>query len=274
MLKITNENYRLPQIHALEGLGLMETGTTAPMKIRGVDIETLERGQYIVKFHNSGRMSIKSSCRELLGAWIAQELGLNVIEPVVVDINENFLQLIIGKSGYQAAQKSVGFNFGSVYKAGFQELVEGKNIISNSLLKQAQLVFMFDMFISNADRGAGKPNVMTDGSELLIFDHELGFSFADLLSFSQNPQPWIIGPSEREMFESHYFYKNLRYKQINFRPIVERLDLIDDSFWQSVDKHLPTNWKSDDVTKIRAYLTKIVENKDIFAQQLTNVLLS
>ncbi|WP_341224826.1 HipA family kinase [uncultured Arcticibacterium sp.] len=274
MLNLTHEDYRLPEVFALEGLGLMETGTTAPMKIRGVDKSSNERGQYVVKFYNSGRMSVKSSCRELVGAWIARELGINVIEPVIVDVSPKFIELLLGKGGYMAAQKSVGLNFGSVYESGFMEFIEGKKVMENHLFEQAKLIFMFDMFVSNDDRGAGKPNVMTNGKELLVYDHELAFSFADLLSFSQNPEPWIIGESEREMYERHYFYKYLRSRSIDFMPLVSKLEGINDVFWQKVNSQIPEHWRTEDLIKIREYLTKIVENKEIFAAQLTKVLLS
>ena len=40
MLKITDNSYTLPQIKALAGIHVMSTGTTEPMLIRGVDMDS------------------------------------------------------------------------------------------------------------------------------------------------------------------------------------------------------------------------------------------
>ncbi len=266
MFKITEEEYNLPNIQALGGLGVMETGTTEPMKIRGVDIETGERGQFVVKFYNSSRMSAKSSCRELLGAWMARELDIKVIEPVIVNINEDFVNTISGERGYHSALKSIGLNFGSVYEAGYMELVKGNFRLEKHLLDQAKMIFVFDMFIANADRGAGKPNVITNSDSFLVFDHELAFSFADLLSFARNQEPWVISTSEKELYETHLFYPYLRRSNIDFSEQTERLSRINTRFWDRVNQFVPDEWRTEELADIKAHTGKIVENRSIFSK--------
>jgi hypothetical protein len=274
MLKITDSQYHLPKIIALDGMELMESGTTQPMMIRGVDMETGERGQYIVKFYNSSRMSMKSSCRELIGAWVARELDIHVVEPVIVNIDQDFVNTITGKPGYQSALKSIGLNFGSIYESGYMEIVKGNFKLGNFLLEQAKMIFMFDMLIANADRGKGKPNVLTNSEKLLVYDHELAFSFIGLLSILRNQTPWIMGPAEEEMYKSHFFYSYLRGTLISFSEQIEKLSLLNDDFWGKVYKFVPEEWRTDEITEIRTHIEKIIANKDVFSKELTKILLS
>ncbi len=271
-LKLTDTQYKLPQIHALAAFEVLETGTTEPMAIRGVDREAGTVGHYVVKYINSNRMSVKSSCRELLGAWMANEMDIKVVEPVIVHISKDFVDTISGQRGYQAALKSVGINFGSLYEEGYIQFENSHFELSDELKTQAQEIFMFDMFIANADRGAGKPNVLSNGKEFIIFDHELAFSFVDLLPFMRNNTPWIFGPSEKEMYEKHYLYPFLRKQEIDFTPHVEKLASINNLFWEKVFSCAPAEWQSDELNEIKSYLDLIIDNREEFAQQLTKIL--
>lgn len=274
MYKITDEKYRLPYIEALAGMGVMDTGTTEPMKIRGVDSVTGDRGQYVVKYIKSSRMSEKSSCRELLGAWMARELEINVIEPVIINITREFAETLLGEKGYHSALKSVGLNFGSVYEAGYMELVKGSFKLQDQLLEQAKMIFMFDMFVANTDRGAGKPNVITNSDNFLVFDHELAFSFADLLSFARNPEPWTIGLAEKDLYESHLFYPYLSGADLDFTVQTEKLTLINSNFWNRVNEFVPTEWRTDEIEDIKTHTEKIIANRNIFSNELTKILMS
>ncbi|MBK8521463.1 MAG: hypothetical protein IPL54_11560 [Chitinophagaceae bacterium] len=57
-------------------------------------------------------MSIESSSRELIAAFIAMELELHVAEPVLVNVTPEFVETLIGKDGYKFASNSIGLNFG------------------------------------------------------------------------------------------------------------------------------------------------------------------
>lgn len=271
MLKITDKDYKLPQIHALEGYEVLDTGTTKPMMIKGVDMSNGTRGHYVVKYINANRMDIRSTCREVLGLWIGMELGLNMVEPVAVSITQEFVNNLKGKDGFLSAQNSIGLNFGSRYVEGYNELLKGQPL-TDAQTNEVKDIFAFDMFISNADRGAGKPNVLTNGKQFLLFDHELAFSFVLLLPFLQNKTPWLFGDGEREMYEKHYFYNYLKKTNIDFGDFTNRFTCINDSFWESVHNLLPKEWHNQDLETIQKYLKAITENKEIFAEQLVKII--
>jgi hypothetical protein len=271
MLMISDKNYVLPQIFALEACGEMVSGTTKPMMIKGVDLKTGQRGQYVVKYMKSERMTPAASMRELLGLWIGKELGLNVVEPVVIKITQEFVDTLKGKDGYLNAQKSIGLNFGSAYAAGFSELVKGQPL-TEFQTNEIKDIFAFDMFISNIDRGHMKPNLLSNGKKFLLFDHELAFSFVSLLPFFQNKTPWILGETEREMYQKHYFFNYLKNTNIDFSNFTNKLNAIDDNFWFRVNKLLPEEWHDDSLLTIKNYLKSITENKEIFAEQLVKII--
>jgi hypothetical protein len=275
MLKITDKEYLLPQIQALSGSHVLSTGTTQPMLIRGVNMESGERDKYVVKFMKAPRMSYTSACYEILGVWIGRELDLNVTEPVIVHVGQEFVDTLIGRDGFQNARNSVGLNYGSLYVEGYMELLNNKPLLSNNLLEEAQNIFAFDMFISNSDRGAGKPNVLTNGNDFVVYDHELAFSFIMLLPFLRNKTPWILGQAEREMYEKHYFYPFLKHTNIDFYEFTERFLRIDEYFWGKVVRHIPQEWlRTEILIDIKNYLQSIVEHRKTFAEQLTKVLLT
>ena len=271
MRKITDAEYRLPYIEALSAFEIMDTGTTQPMAVWGVDTTTGERRKFVVKFVGSSRMSAKSSCRELLGCWIARQLDIHVVEPAIVNISPEFVTILSGQRGYQSALKSIGFNFGSVYEAGFSEFPQTGFLLGNTLMEQAKMVFMFDMFIANADRGAGKPNVLSDGDTLLVLDHELAFSFVEILPFLRNKTPWILGAAEKEMYTSHYLYPFLHRQEIDFEPFTEKLVAIDDAFWNKAFAMIPEGWKTEELPDIKTHLDSMVANRASFSEHLTKI---
>ncbi len=276
MVKITDAAYRLPTIEALGSFGIMETGTTQPMRIRGVDTTTGQRDHYVVKFRHGNRMSERACAFELLGAWMAMELELPVVEPVLVSISEAFTNTIKGKQGYPSALKSIGLNFGSRFQEGFSMLVKSPSLMSNQLEPTARNIFAFDQFISNSDRShrpEQKPNVLSDGNQYLILDHEMAFSFVSLLPSFRNKTPWIPGHLERDMLVGHIFYPYLRHREFDFKPFCEKFSCFDGQFWQRVNSFMPASWKGDYLPDIQAYLNSIIEKRETFAEQLTKLLL-
>jgi hypothetical protein len=271
-MRFSDKTYSLPRIEALRAGHILSLGTTLPMVLEGVDINSGQRGQFVVKFRNSNRMSPASSARELIAAWIAMELELPVVEPAIVHISRDFVETLIGRDGYKAASQSVGENFGSKYRPGFQELLSGQKF-SNIMEEMAMRIYAFDMLITNPDRGHQKNNVNTNGSEFLIFDHELAFSYISMLPYLRSKEPWVLVPNEKELYAKHVFYKYLKGEERNFEKITLDFERINEDFWKKVVAFLPKDWITDEIKEIRDYLTEIVLRKEVFAEQLTQTLL-
>ena len=274
MNKLTDNDYRLPYIEALRPAETLLEGTTAPMGIWGSDRETGERGAYVVKFVKSERMSPRSCSFELLGAWMAREVGLFAPKPNVVHISREFVeQTLKGRDGYKAAYQSIGFNYGSVYEVGYSSVPASVIDETDDLFEQVKMLYAFDLFIANTDRGHKKPNVATDGEQLLVFDHELAFSFIHILPMLRNKTPWIFDDTDTETYRGHHFYSALRNKELDFSEQVEKLTCFDAAFWEKAFSLIPDEWKNEALTDVRNHLTSILQNKGVFAQTISKTLL-
>lgn len=271
MIKITDTDYSLPEIHALLGDKVFSTGRTKPLLISGVDVAAGERNQYVVKFVGSPEMTTKSACFELLGAWIGMQLELNTPLPVTVNITSDFVDTLKGRDTYSIASKCVGINYGSKFMEGYAQIPVATTI-TGQLLDQAKNIFAFDMSISNPDRRVDKPNVISDGNNFLIYDHELCFSFLLILPFLRNKTPWVFDQSDKLMCENHYFFDKLRKIDCNFREFTERFSSLDNYFWSRVQKFIPPKWMCKEVLDIQKHLDEIKENRVVFADQLKLIL--
>lgn len=92
MLKLTNPDYFLPIVEALEANKILSSGRIRPMIVRGVCRQTGIKGEYVVKLKGSDQMWEGSSLNEILASFIALELNFQVPEPVVINISEEFLE--------------------------------------------------------------------------------------------------------------------------------------------------------------------------------------
>ncbi len=269
-MKITDAAYRLPVVEALLTFPLFDKGTTAPLAVWGVDKETGERGQYVVKLKHSDRMTTTSSAFELIGAWMALELDLPVVEPALVNISAEFVETV--RDGYRAALQSQGTNFGSKYQAGFSNIPQVSFSLPAEFDETVKLTYVFDLFIANTDRGHERPNVQSNGSNLLIYDHELAFSFLRILPFLRNKTPWILNEVDRDLYRKHLFFKYLKETKPDLTQQVAMLERFNNDFWSKVYANLPPEWIDEQVMEIRPYLTSIVENRTYFAESLNKTL--
>lgn len=242
------------------------------MLIRGVCTSTFEKSDYVVKYLKAHRMCVEASCRELIAAFIAKELGIDVAEPVLINISSEFVDTVRGYDSYQVASKSTGLNYGSKYFGqGFIEFINRQNL-NEEQYNQAQKIFAFDMLISNPDRRIEKHNMLTDGEKIMIFDHELAFSSVN--DIFKPETPWLIN-NDRELrwIKNHYFHPILKHKRHDFKAFVDELDRLDKKFWDKSYTLIPTEWQTPNLDDIKNNISKVINNKEVFLQELYKVLI-
>lgn len=272
MIKVTDESYRLPMIEAFSSSELFERGTTLPMAIRGVDTTTGERGQFVVKFKNQNRMTRISTAFEYLGAWMANELNLNTVEAVCVNISEDFISTLAGRDGYKAAHQSSGSNFGSKYVPGIMQIPTTGFKLTKKQINHAKQIFVFDLFIQNIDRGHQRPNVGLNDDRLIIYDHELAFSFLRMPQFLRNKTPWVITPADFELYNKHFFYNYLKGLEMDFSSEVDALNCFNHDFWNSVERHIPAEFKVDELNEIKNCLLPFQKHRNEFAESIHKIM--
>lgn len=272
-LKITHTDYKLYEVEALQGLEIMSSGANQPLLIIGVVKDTGEKLEFIVKFNAAERMGTASSrCFEYLGACMAKELDLLPAEPVIIEITQDFVDQSVGKDWWRNASNSVGLNYGCHFFKGGRNFAKGETL-SPKQYKEAQHIFAFDIFVCNADRCDLKPNMITDGENILIFDHELAFGFIFALFNEQNVTPWIIGLNDERWIKTHYFYPYLKGNMVEFEDFVNKFVNLDITFWSKIEANLPDIWKSDDhITTIKTRTQAFIQNRSLFIEQLKSIL--
>ena len=129
---ITSVGYTVPIIEALSPLELFDTGANKPLLIRGVDNDG-NKGDYVVKCRGAERMSPEACMRELLATFIAGQMNIPVVNPVIVNISQGFLNLLEGNVIWNYASKSLGYNFGSEYIKKFITIVPGQTLNDRQL---------------------------------------------------------------------------------------------------------------------------------------------
>ncbi len=269
MNKITDTGYQLPVAEALRTFDLFTTGTTLPLAVWAVETSTAQRGQYVVKMKRSDRMTTTSSAFELIAGWMAMELELPAAVPALVNLSTDFVETAMkGRDGYRTARQSLGINFATIYQPGFDKIPAVAFSLPDGFIEIAQLIYVFDLFIANTDRGHQKDNIASNGSKLLIYDHELAFSFVRVLPFLRNQTPWILNDADQDLYKMHFFYKMFRELKPDFAKQVAMLQRFDTKFWSKVHNLLPGEWIDEQVMAIAPYLTSIVENHADFTQSL------
>lgn len=268
MGKITAINFILPVIEALSPHEVFETGANKPLLITGVDYKGT-KGDYVVKFRAAERLSNEAFMRELLAAFIAAEMEIKVVSPVIVNVSQNFVDMLVGNSTWQYASKSLGFNYGSEYIKGYLTIPISQDL-NNHQLVYAQTIFAFDILIQNSDRTTNKPNMITNGNEIVIFDHELAFGF--VFDLFENPNPWKIREVDHEWINRHCFLSKIKGKFFDFDEFSNRFNNLDEQFWNKAWNSVPDEWKNQQFEKIEKHISSIRAHKDDFILELKKLM--
>ncbi len=280
MTKITDSDFFLPEIHVTEIQKELESGRTKPLLVTGICSTTYNRDDYVVKLYNGAEMTTASCCFELVAACIARELDILAPEPVLANLSNELLTVNRGQPYYQRLSNSLGINFGSrYYTQSYQQLTKGY-LIPEYMLDQVSSIFAFDFLVSNTDRGANnKTNMLANGHNILIYDHELAFDFVrtEIFTFSRNTTPWLIRDNiDLPIITKHTFYEYLKekssVKQIDFRNFGEKLPKINGNFWSKLSQIVPSAWSGDNLDTIRNRIDSLIQNRDIFLGELNRVL--
>ena len=274
MSKITDADYYLPHIFAVSPLGEANSGTTGPVIIRGMDEKTGdESGEYYLKPIAAHRMSARASLFELLAAFMAKQLGLNVADPVLINVSKDFADLCRGKPYYKKITDSIGINFGTKnFGGGFYTWLP-ETSLPFTLQEEALKIFVFDMLIQNADRGHQKANLNTNGKELKIFDHELAFSYTSLIGSSIKDE-WVLDENgfEKDLIFKHLFHKHLKGKNdLPIDGVVDLIKLFDSEFWKKAEKLIPAKWM-ESFQKIKLHTQSVVNNVNKFKIEIRRIL--
>lgn len=268
-MKITDVDYKLPEVYAQWFHENFLTSANKPLLITGVNKESGEKQDYVVKLKAAERMSNEASMRELLACFISMEFELPVIQPAIVEITPEFVETLQGNDSWLPASKSLGYNFGSINLTDYKTLIINQPLNNHQLL-HAQNAFVFDMFIQNSDRTVNKPNVLTNGNDLVILDHEIAFGFIFAPFFTS--KIWEMQDESKDWIRNHCLLPLIKGKEYNYDNFSEKMDNLNDAFWAKAAQLIPQEWLTEQFDAIKNTLTDITKEKKKFILELKKIM--
>ncbi len=130
--------------------------------------------KYVVKFRGAGH-GTKALIAEFIGAMIAMRLGLNVPEPVFLDVDERFGITEPDEEIQDLLKASRGLNIGLHFLDGALTFDPYANIVDPQM---ASDIVWLDAFITNVDRTIKNTNILVwHGREIWLIDHGASLFF-------------------------------------------------------------------------------------------------
>lgn len=270
---LTDPHYHFPEVVPLQWIKTLSTGANRPIVVKAVDLGTKEAGEYVVKYRGGERMDASACGRELLGAWLADALGIAVPAPAVAQIRREFTDTLPGELRVLLSLKSLGINYSSRYIQGTVPVLYGA-ALDRTLTRQSARIFAFDQMLRNADRNAAKPNVFVADDQLYAIDHEISFGFLFTLPSLIGPNAWELNSIDRESAKNHLFYPNLKkHTGVDWDDVLKPFVNFPGGFWEKAWELMPPDWcTGEDFGKIQKHVTDTTNNVTKFQTELWNLL--
>lgn len=232
----------------------MDSGKTKPAILACEDSSGDSVGEYVVKLCGGMESRESGLLSEYLAAKLADYFGIATPPPALVRIERDLAELISLAEPHHKARllHSIGLNFGSKLVTGYSIWPVNKQI-SESNRRIAAEVFAFDALLQNPDRRFDNPNLFFNGENILIFDHEMAFSF--LLDITPSATPWNI--ETQTYLQKHAFYRTLKSHPIDLEGFIQNLRDLSDTVLESVMAGFPVEWNNGNVPKIFQHIRSI-----------------
>jgi hypothetical protein len=228
--------------------------------------------QVVAKF--SAGCSRGGLIREALTAMLALDLGLPVPAPFLVHLSPQFIESIPDAGVADFLRKGDHFGFGStLLPAGFGAWVPPAGRMTDLLESQALHILALDCWLTNGDRIATNHNLLTNGKEFAIFDHELALMTTLNLFWKE---PWQVDSlQDARPPVDHVFFGHLRRRAAySTEDICSRLQSLTDARIAEYVNALPASWASEVETIHRAqtFIRALRNNAASAATELKRVL--
>lgn len=250
--------------------GKTKPGILTCVKDDGSEVEL------VAKFAAGCEMKHRALVAEAVTAMLGADLDLPVPEPFLVKVEADFAATITDAEVKKRAQASVGWNFGSKkLPPGFGTYPTDKPL-PRTLIATAGEILAFDTFIANPDRTAANPNLLFDGREFAIYDHELAFFTEGLLGWKP---PWVNGaiqfPKGLPRNVRHVFLEELRGLALDFTRFSGAFETVTPERLEEYRAALPVQWLGDGTTLdgILEYIEQLQEQIEPAIKQLKGALL-
>lgn len=230
----------------------------------------------IAKFAAGCELKERALVAEAITALLAADLDLPVPEPFVVKLSKEFIETISDGEAAEMAKADANQCFGSKkLPPGFATYPADKPL-AQALIATAAEVFAFDHFIANPDRTVANPNLLFNGRQFAIYDHELAFFMEGILGWSP---PWEEGgtqfPQGMPPQSRHVFLEELRGEKLDFARLSGAFDVISNMRLDEYRQAVPGEWIGDgtSIDRILGYIGELKEKLPLAIDQLVKALL-
>ena len=264
-MKLTNPDYHLPKLLALEPLKEFGSGANKPILMRCADKQSGERVEVVVKLKDGERMGDgRAHACELMGAWLAREMNILVPEPNVVEISADLHESLQGSSFYRRVQQSIGLNFGSQNLLNMTQ-PDQRDELKRSHVIDAQLIFLFDLMTINPDRTPAKVNMLSDHKRIFAIDHEMAFTNIPFMKIlSPRPNPWELNKGDVDTVKNGILKSLIQGKKFEPEPFIKDITTISEEFWEKAVPCLPDEWEWEYWPEVSEFVMEIVEHAEDF----------
>lgn len=221
-------------------------GKTRPALVAVVDSLQVETEVIVKISEGCAERKVGGLVAEAIAAMLAQDLRFPIPKPFLTEFSPAFVRSIADREIQTLAMRSSRIGFGSQrLPSGYRAWIPGSPITS-SLLGLAARIFAFDLLIDNIDRRVSNSNILTDGTQIAIYDHELAF-VSNLILGGYRP-PWEIG--SREDYKNpdrHVLYEGLRGRTADFdlSTFATAWRGISDEKLKEYKTVIPADWAND-----------------------------
>lgn len=245
----------LAKYTAFRFIKILESGRTIPLLLECEAVDDVgELRKFVVKVRGLPEVGEYELFVETLGYLLAKELGVQTPLPALIEISQEFIDIvnpILKESGLSI---EAGLGFGSELISPVVAASSYKTLNSEQT-ERAVGIFCFDLLIQNPDRLVTNPNCLFSNGNFVAFDFNMAFSF--LLLIGKTNEPWEV--SKHQIHTTHLFFPALSGKSINFKSFINKVRGLNGERIEEILTAIPfgdSRW--DD--KIRSYMISIEEN--------------
>lgn len=225
-------------------------------------------GDFVVKLSGS-ETGVRGLEREAIGSLLAVHFQIPTPSPAIVQFPHELATAIAESIPGLAPiiRRSTAPHFGSRLADGAPVWpVDGA--IPAALREQAARIFAFDALIQNPDRRHSNPNLLFKGGSFLAIDHELAFSFLDLIV--PQVEPWRV--AEADYLRDHALFRRLNGGTIELERFAALLTAFNTEGWQRIVAAIPGEWRVLDPARIAAHLFAVQSHADQFVEDVERML--
>jgi hypothetical protein len=254
------------KIQAVHLHRFMTRGRTTPALCGCEDADGRPAGDFVVKLLGGVERGTIGMASELVASLLAAYFDIATPEPALVSIDDALAELIAlnQPSKSRKIRKSIGINFGSRLLRGASAWPTDKGIPPGVMWNAAVNIFAFDALIQNPDRRFDNQNLLALGDQIFVFDHELAFSFINLIGKPRSP--WRL--DRDDYLGNHVFFRVLKGHEVDLAVFTKLLSALRDSALPAILAQVPIEWNNSSVGKIDEHLRALAGKSAEFAEEI------